>query len=70
MASEMLELVVGRHDFLSAVMDTAAPVPRVRRASMHMEAMGLWRPSRGPGGSAPDFVHPGPSDAGHPACTP
>ena len=42
-ASELLELVVGRHDFPSAVMVTAAPVPRVDRASIHMEAMGLWR---------------------------
>ena len=33
-ASDLLELVVGRHD-------TAAPVPRVSRASTHMEAMGM-----------------------------
>ena len=48
--SDMLELVVGRHDFPSAARDTAAPVPRVRRASAHMEAMCLWRPSHDPGG--------------------
>ena len=49
MASEMLQLVVGRHEFPSAVMDTAAPVPRVCRASVHMEAMGLWHPPHGVG---------------------
>ena len=27
-----------------------ASVPRVRRASVHMEAMGLWRPSLDPVG--------------------
>ena len=41
MSSEMLELVVGRHDFLFVVMDTAAPVLRVRHASIHMEALSL-----------------------------
>ena len=43
-------------------MDTAAPVPRVRHASVHMEAMGLWRPPHSPGGPARDFVHPGPPE--------
>ena len=70
MASEMLELVVGCHDFPAAVMDTAGPVPRVHRASIHMEAMGMWRPPHGPSGPARDVVHPGPPDAGYPACTP
>ena len=69
MTSELLELVVGRHDFPSAVVDAAAPVPRVRRASVHMEAMGLWRPSHGVDGPAWNFVHPGPPDAGYTACT-
>ena len=55
-ASDILELVIGCHNFLSAAMDTTAPVPIVCRASAHMEAMGLWRPSRGPGGPALDFV--------------
>ena len=70
MASEMLQLVVGRHEFPSAVMDTSTPVPRVRSASKHMEAMVLWRPPHGPGGPARDFVNPDPPDAGYPACTP
>ena len=47
-ASELLELVVRRHDFPSTVMDSAAPVPRVLRASVHMEVMGHWRPPLGP----------------------
>ena len=46
----------GRHNFLTSVMDTAAPVPRVDRASMHMEAMGLWRPSLGPHEPARDVA--------------
>ena len=31
------------HEFPSAAVASAAPVPRVGRASIHMEAMGLWR---------------------------
>ena len=41
-ASDVLELVVGRHDFPSVAIDAATPVLRVRRASTHMEAMVLW----------------------------
>ena len=49
-ASKLLELVVGRQDFPSKVMDSATLVPQVCRASVHvhMEAMGLWRPPLGP----------------------
>ena len=36
-ASKVLELTVGCHDFLSAAMESATPVPRVCRASVHME---------------------------------
>ena len=50
-ASDMLQLIVGRHDFLSTAVSDAA----------HMEAMGLWRPPHGPGGPALDFFHQGPS---------
>ena len=39
-AMKLLELTLGRHDFPSAAV---ASVPRVGRASIHMEAMGLWR---------------------------
>ena len=49
-ASDMLELLVSRHNFPSVAMDAAAPVPHVRRASTHMEAMVLWHPPHGPGG--------------------
>ena len=41
MASKLLELTMGCHDFPSRVMESAAPVPRVCRASIHMEAMGI-----------------------------
>ena len=63
-ASDMLELVVGRHDFPSVAMDTAAPMPHVRSASTHMEALGLWRPPHGPGDPALDVVHQGPPHTG------
>ena len=36
---------LGTLAFPSAAVAAEAPVPRVRRASVHMEAMGLWRPS-------------------------
>ena len=63
-ASKLLELEVGRHEFPSPVMDSAAPVP------VHMEAMGLWHPPIGPGEPARDFAHPGPTAPGPPTCTP
>ena len=69
-ASKFLELVVGRHDFLSTVMDSAALVPRVCRALVHMEAVGMWRPPLGPDEPAPDFARPGPTALGPPTCTP
>ena len=49
MATTFLELTVGLHDFPSAAMASAAPVSRVGRASIHMEAMGLWRSPLGSG---------------------
>ena len=60
-ASKILELTVGRHDFPSTVMESAAPVPCVCRASIHMEAMGLWRPPLGPDEPTRNFAHPGPN---------
>ena len=45
MATKLLELTCGRPDFPSAAVDAAVPLPQVPRASTHMEAMGLWRPS-------------------------
>ena len=49
-ASDMLQLIVGRHKFPSAAVNDAAPVLRVCRTFTHSEAMGLWRPPLGPGG--------------------
>ena len=51
-ASKVLELTVGHYDFPLSAMESAAPVPRVCRASVHMEAMGL---TLGPKGPAMDF---------------
>ena len=67
-ASDMLELVVGCYDFPSAAMTAASPVPSVRRASTHMEAMGIWRPPHGPSGPSLDFFHQGPMCTGCPSC--
>ena len=47
-ASKMLEMSLGSSDFLSADVAAGAMGPRVRRASIQMEAMGLWRPSLDP----------------------
>ena len=48
--TKILELTMGSRDFLYAVVESGAMVPRVCRASIHMEAMGLWRPSLDPVG--------------------
>ena len=70
MASKILELVVGRHDFPSTVMDSATQVPCVCRASIHIEAMGLWHPPLGPGEPTRNITHPVPTTPGSPACKP
>ena len=44
-ASKMLELCLPSSDFSSAEVAADTLKPRVRRASVQMEAMGLWRPS-------------------------
>ena len=49
-ATTILELSLGVRDFPSATVAAGALVPRVRRAAIHMEAMGLWRPSLDPVG--------------------
>ena len=49
-ASKILELTLGSRDFPYAAVAAGAMAPRVRRASVHTEAMGLWRPSLDPAG--------------------
>ena len=70
MASTILELVVRRHDSPSTVMDSAAPMPCVCRASIHMEAMGLWSPTLGPYESTQNFAPTVLTTPGPPACKP
>ena len=47
-ASKMLETSIGYSDYPVADVAAGALGPRVRRASVQMEAMGLWRPSLDP----------------------
>ena len=47
-ASKMLETSIGTSDYLAAAVAAGALGPRVRQASVQMEAMGLWRPSLDP----------------------
>ena len=47
-ASKLIELCLGARAFPAEEVATGALGPRVRRASMQMEAMGLWRPSMDP----------------------
>ena len=47
-ASKILELGLDPRGFPSAEVAAGALEPRVRRASVQMEAMGLWRPSLDP----------------------
>ena len=48
--TKILELSLCGRDFPSAAVAAGVLVPQVRRASLHMEAMGLWRPSLDPVG--------------------
>ena len=48
MASKLIERSLGASDFPTAEVAAGALGPRVRRASVQMEAMGLWRPSLDP----------------------
>ena len=47
-ASKLIERSLGASDFSTAEVAAGALGPRVRRASVQMEAMGLWRPSLDP----------------------
>ena len=47
-ASKLIERSIRASDFPSAQVAAGALGPRVRRASVQMEAMGLWRPSLDP----------------------
>ena len=47
-ASKLLQKTIGGGPYLRAAVAAAAQGPRARRASVHMEALGLWRPSLDP----------------------
>ena len=47
-ASKLIELCLGARDFPAEEVAAGALGPRVHRASVQMEAMGLWRPSLDP----------------------
>ena len=47
-ASKILQQTIGGNPYPKAEVAAAAQGPRVRRASVHMEALGLWRPSMDP----------------------
>ena len=53
-ASRMLETSICYSDYPAADVAAGALGPRVRRASIQMEAMGLWRPSMDPIHLKPD----------------
>ena len=47
-ASKLLQKTIGGGPYPRAAVAAAAQGPRARRASLHMEALGLWRPSLDP----------------------
>ena len=47
-ASRMIELCLGSRGFPAEDVAAGALGPRVRRAAVQMETMGLWRPSLDP----------------------
>ena len=47
-ASRMIELCLGSREFPAEDVAAGALGPRVRRAAVQMEAIGLWRPSLDP----------------------
>ena len=47
-ASKMLQKTIGGGPYPRAEVTVAAPGPQARRASVQMEALGLWRPSLDP----------------------
>ena len=46
--SKLLQKTIGGGPYPRAAVAAAAQGPRARRASIHMEALGLWRPSLDP----------------------
>ena len=46
--SKILQKTIGGHPYPMAAVAAGAQCPRARRASVQMEAMGLWRPSLDP----------------------
>ena len=47
-ASKILQQTIGGNPYSKAEVAAAAQGPRARRASVHMEALGIWRPSMDP----------------------
>ena len=47
-ASKILQKTIGGSPYPKAEVAAEAQGPRACRASVHMEALGLWRPSRDP----------------------
>ena len=47
-ASKILQKTIGGGPYPIAEVAAAAQGPRARQASVHMEALGLWRPSMDP----------------------
>ena len=47
-ASKILQKTIGGGPYPRAEVAAAAQGPRARQASVHMEALGLWRPSMDP----------------------
>ena len=49
MSSEVMRLAFGQELYPADAMQAVSPSPRVRQAAHYMTAMGLWRPTDGPG---------------------
>ena len=61
--SKILQRTIGGNPYPKAEVAAAAQGPRARRASVNMEALGLWRPSNGPDAVRHVILqdqHPGP----------
>ena len=72
MSTKVIHSMFGREFFPSCAINDAASVPLVlRTSSVHMAAIGLWRPPAVvPGGPGLDTVHQGPQCPGCPLCRP
>ena len=53
MSSEVMRLAFGQEQYHSTAIQAMLPSPRVCRAAHYMTAMGLWRPTGGPGAPGP-----------------